>query len=93
MYKELGIKDVLNLTGHKENIIKIMQIRHIIVHRGGEINVKLCDKLGISEKKWLGKNIHDFFEQNANFVTEGINSIENLVKQLDKTKLDERVIK
>lgn len=93
LYKKMGIEDVLNLTGHKENIIKIIEVRHTIVHRGGKINDKLCDKLGISKKEWSGKNIQDFFEQNANFVTEGINSIENLVKQLDKTKLDDWVTK
>ncbi|MFA4957564.1 MAG: hypothetical protein WC556_11415 [Candidatus Methanoperedens sp.] len=92
MYKELGIEDVLNLTGNKENIIKIIQIRHIIVHRGGEINVQLCDKLGIPKREWLGKNIQDFFENDVDFVNESINRIENFVKQLDKTKLSGRVV-
>ena len=89
VYEDLGVEDVLNLTKQKDKIIKMMMVRHIIVHRGGEINIQLCDKLGISKKDWRGKNIQDFFEQNVNFVNDGINLIVNLVKQLDKTKLDE----
>ncbi len=90
--EELGIDDVLNLTDHKEDIIKIMLVRHIIVHRSGEINVQLCDKLGTSKKDWLGKNIQSYLDQNANFVRESIQLIDNLVKQVDKTKLDRGVI-
>jgi len=82
-YEELGVDNVLYLTGQKEEIIKIMLIRHIIVHRAGEINIQFCDKFGISKRDWLVKNIQDYFEMNPNIVNQYIELIKEFVKHVD----------
>lgn len=81
--KELGVDDVLGLTGKKEEIIRIMLIRHIIVHRAGAINIQLCNKLGLPKRDWLRKNIQDCLEKNPNFVHQQIEFIKEFVDCLD----------
>lgn len=82
-YGELGIYDVLGVTGKKEEIVRIMLIRHIIVHRAGIINTQLCDKFGLSKRDWVGKNIQDYFEKNPNLVHQQIEHIKEFVEYLD----------
>ena len=83
LYEELGIDNVLSLTEQKEEIIRIMLIRHIIVHRAGEINIQFCDKFGISKRDWLEKNIQDYFEKNPNIVPRYIELIKKFVEQVE----------
>jgi len=83
-YNELSVKDVLNLTKQKEEIFNIMLIRHIIVHRAGEINAQFCDRMNISKRMWFGKNMQEFLEQNNDLVPNSISLVEDFVRQLDQ---------
>lgn len=79
-YEELGFRDLIDETTEQE-LKKILQMRHIIVHRSGIIDKKACEAAGW-DKDVIGNNIKKFLDYNT--ATNAISVIDRFVRDLDE---------
>ncbi len=78
-YEEVDIKDLIDKTT-EQKLKKILQMRHVIVHKAGIIDEKACKMAGW-DKSAIGNNIKKFL--NYDTTTNAISVIEDFVRDLD----------